>query len=232
MDAGEERAGQQTAATQDGKQDKGRTVQTERPALGGQDGSSTSLKLQQLASSGLPVQGGEKSGGSLPTTDMWMQQVDGKAFLQKFGVRPASKRKYGRLGPPDPNDPYDKKIIEAKAKVTEVKTELDRYIDQFFGANLEMVKRREEWIINSKFEPRLKESQRKLERIQHKVKEQQQKMTTQQELAQLNADIEAYEKSAEEMERKIEDIKGEMEFQREVMREIEKRDREKKDELN
>lgn len=84
--------------------------------------------------------------------------MDGKAFLQKLGVRPTSTKKYGRLGPPDPNDPYDMKIIEAKAKVTEVKTELDKYIDQFFGENLEMVKRREQWIINSKFEPRLKES--------------------------------------------------------------------------
>lgn len=57
--------------------------------------------------------------------------------------------------------------------------ELNEYIDQLFDENLEMVKRREEWIINSKFEPRLRESQRKLEEIQKQVKEEQQKMTTQ-----------------------------------------------------
>jgi hypothetical protein len=60
-----------------------------------------------------------------------------------------------------------------------VNNELNEYIDQLFDENLEMVKRREEWIINSKFEPRLRESQRKLEEIQKQVKEEQQKMTTQ-----------------------------------------------------
>jgi len=75
-------------------------------------------------------------------------------------------------GPPDPNDPCDRKIIDAKERVNRVKSELDDYIDQFFGENLEKVKTREEWIINSKFEPRLRESQQKLQRIQHKVKEQ------------------------------------------------------------
>lgn len=63
-------------------------------------------------------------------------------------------------------------IIDAKEKVGLVKTDLDSYVDQFFDQKLDKVKIREEWIINSKFEPRLKESQRKLERIQHKVKEQ------------------------------------------------------------
>ena len=105
----------------------------------------------------------------------WLEKIDDKAFLQKIGVMPSSTNlgAGGFYGPCDPNDPYDRKIIEAKAKVENVKCQLDSYVDQFFEENLDKVKVREEWIINSKFEPRLKESQRKLERIQHKVKEQQ-----------------------------------------------------------
>lgn len=57
-------------------------------------------------------------------------------------------------------------------------------------------------------------------------------MTTQQELAQLNSDIEAYEKSAHDIETKIKDIKIETDFQKQVLQQLEKRDKEKKDELN